>query len=117
VETTATGIVPEEQTPTTDTPSVPEDSGFVTGEELGLTDEERHQLREGAGITAESDNFLKIRGIGPTFNRRLLDAGITTYRQLAATSPEEIAAIVGWAPERVIRDQLREQAAELAEQG
>jgi predicted flap endonuclease-1-like 5' DNA nuclease/cytoskeletal protein CcmA (bactofilin family) len=117
VETTATGIVPEEQTPVVEKPGTPEDSGFVTGEELGLTDEERHQLREGAGITAEPDNFLKIRGIGPAFNRRLLDAGITTYRQLAATSPEEIAAIVGWAPERVIRDQLREQAAELAEQG
>lgn len=117
VETEATGIVPEEQTPTPAKTSAAEESGFVTGEQLGLSDEERRQLREGAGMAAEPDDFLKIRGIGPAFNSKLQAAGVTTYRQLAAMSPEEIAAIVGWAPERVIRDQLREQAADLAEQG
>ncbi|MBX2997801.1 MAG: polymer-forming cytoskeletal protein [Caldilineaceae bacterium] len=116
-ETTATGIAPEDEAPVVERPVVDEESGFLTGEELGLSDEERHQLRQGAGMAANPDDFLKIRGIGPAFNRKLLAAGITTYRQLAATSPEEIAAIVGWAPERVIRDQLREQAADLAEQG
>jgi predicted flap endonuclease-1-like 5' DNA nuclease len=116
-ETTATGIVPEDETPVISEPVVGESSGFLTGEELGLSDEERQQLREGAGMATEPDNFLKIRGIGPAFNRKLLDAGVTTYRQLAAMSPEEIAGIVGWPPERVIRDQLREQAADLAEQG
>lgn len=116
-EISATGILPEDEAPVAQTPAEVEGSGFVTGEELGLSDEERHQLRQGAGIAAAPDDFLKIRGIGPAFNRKLIEAGVTTYRQLAAMAPEEIAAIVGWPPERVIRDQLREQAAELAEQG
>jgi predicted flap endonuclease-1-like 5' DNA nuclease len=116
-EISATGLIPEDEAPVVERPNVDEDSGFVTGEELGLSDEERRQLREGAGMTTQADDFLKIRGIGPAFNRKLLAAGVISYRQLAAMAPEEIANIVGWAPERVIRDQLREQAAELAEQG
>jgi predicted flap endonuclease-1-like 5' DNA nuclease len=116
-EIAATGILPEDDAPVVSTPAEVEGSGFVTGEELGLSDEERRQLRQGAGIVTEPDNFLRIRGIGPTFNGKLLATGVTTYRQLAAMSPEEIAGIVGWPSERVIRDQLREQAAELAEQG
>ncbi|MCB0112865.1 MAG: polymer-forming cytoskeletal protein [Caldilineaceae bacterium] len=101
------------------TPTQEEAAQMVTGDELGLTDEQRRQLREGAGIEttpSEPDDFTKIRGIGPAFNRRLLEAGITAYAQLAAMTPEQIAGIVGWPPERVVRDQLREQAATLAEQ-
>ncbi|MBI1299161.1 hypothetical protein GC175_29875 [bacterium] len=113
---------------------------LVTGDELGLSDEERHQLREGAGIETSSesettttetaspelppvgppqsgnvpDDFTKIRGIGPAFSRRLVEAGVITYSQLATMTADQIAEIVGWPPERVVRDQLREQAAILA---
>jgi predicted flap endonuclease-1-like 5' DNA nuclease/cytoskeletal protein CcmA (bactofilin family) len=63
------------------------------------------------------DNFTAIKDIGPAFNRRLKEAGIRTFAQLAATSPEQISAIVGWPVERVVAKQWREQAAVLAETG
>ncbi len=64
------------------------------------------------------DDFTRIRGIGPAFARRLQEAGVRTYAQLAAMTPEEVAAVIGWPPARVVRDRILEQAAELArEQG
>jgi predicted flap endonuclease-1-like 5' DNA nuclease/cytoskeletal protein CcmA (bactofilin family) len=114
-EMDATGLAPSEAEAEPAPAESPEaDRGFVTGEEMGLSDAERDALRRGAGITGEPDDFLRLRGIGPTFNRRLQEAGVTTYAQMAAMSPEELAQILGWPPERVVRDQLREQAAELA---
>jgi predicted flap endonuclease-1-like 5' DNA nuclease len=41
------------------------------------------------------DDFEPIHGIGKVFEQRLYDAGIYTYRSLAAAAPEEIAAICG----------------------
>lgn len=38
------------------------------------------------------DDFQKIAGIGAGIERRLHSAGILTYHDLAARSPEEIAA-------------------------
>jgi len=38
------------------------------------------------------DDFRKIAGIGAALDRRLHDAGILTYHDLAARSPEQIAA-------------------------
>ncbi len=60
------------------------------------------------------DDFTRIRGIGPAFARRLQEAGVRSYAQLAAMTPEEVAAVIGWPPARVIRDRILEQAAELA---
>jgi len=55
----------------------------------------------------------KIDGVGPRFERRLWDAGIFTYRDLARRTPEEIAAVLapmaGISPER-IASQARELA-------
>jgi len=42
---------------------------------------------------AESNDLTRIQGIGPTYERRLKDAGITTFAQLAATSPEKLVEI------------------------
>jgi predicted flap endonuclease-1-like 5' DNA nuclease len=108
----ASGIVESEETESQ--PPTTGDEGFVTGEELGLSDEAQRQLRRGAGLETPADDFTRIRGIGPAFNRRLNEAGVTRFAQLATMTPEQIAEIVGWPPERVIRDQLREQAADLA---
>lgn len=94
---------------------------FASGDDLGLTDEERRALQRGAGVApAASDgepaDFTQLKGIGPAFDRRLKEAGITTFAALAALTPEEASAIIGWPPERVVRDQLLEQAAALAEE-
>ncbi|HET6447070.1 MAG TPA: helix-hairpin-helix domain-containing protein [candidate division Zixibacteria bacterium] len=43
--------------------------------------------------TAEADDLTQIDGIGPTFASRLSEAGITTFAQLAAMSPEDAREI------------------------
>jgi hypothetical protein len=50
----------------------------------------------GSGATASSrqDNFTHISGIGPTINAQLHHAGIQTFDQLGASSPDKIAAVV-----------------------
>ncbi|MCL4833294.1 MAG: polymer-forming cytoskeletal protein [Caldilineaceae bacterium] len=88
---------------------------FVSGDDLGLSDGERRALQ--AGITAPSDtpaDFTQLKGIGPAFDLRLKEAGITTFAALAGLTAEEVSAIIGWPPERVVRDELLEQAAALA---
>lgn len=42
------------------------------------------------------DDFLRIKGIGPTYARRLKDAGYATFALVAAATPEEVAAAIGW---------------------
>lgn len=90
-------------------------SVFSTGDELGLSDAERSALQTGAGIADNAPaDFTRLKGIGPTFDQRLKEAGITSFAALAALTPDEISAIIGWPPERVVRDKVREQAAALA---
>jgi hypothetical protein len=64
------------------------------------------------------DDFRKIAGIGPALERRLHDAGILTYQDLAGHTPEEIAAaladVAGVSPERIIRQEWIGQARQLA---
>ncbi len=40
------------------------------------------------------DDLEEIDGIGPVFERKLYDAGIFTFEQLAGTAPEKIRAII-----------------------
>jgi predicted flap endonuclease-1-like 5' DNA nuclease/cytoskeletal protein CcmA (bactofilin family) len=70
---------------------------------------------ESAAPPPDAD-FTILRGVGPTFDRRLKAAGIRTFAQLAALTPEEIAAIIGWTPQRVIVDDLIGQAQRLSVQ-
>jgi predicted flap endonuclease-1-like 5' DNA nuclease/cytoskeletal protein CcmA (bactofilin family) len=63
---------------------------------------------------AAEDDFTVINGIGPTFDRRLKAANVRTFAQLAALTPEQIAEIIGWTPQRVIADDLIGQARVLA---
>jgi predicted flap endonuclease-1-like 5' DNA nuclease/cytoskeletal protein CcmA (bactofilin family) len=60
-------------------------------------------------------DFTIISGIGPVFDRRLKAAGVRTFAQLASQTPEQIAAIIGWTPQRVLADDLIGQARKLAE--
>jgi predicted flap endonuclease-1-like 5' DNA nuclease/cytoskeletal protein CcmA (bactofilin family) len=59
------------------------------------------------------DDLTRIDGIGPVFAQRLNAAGVRTFAQLAALTPEQIADIIGWPAERVIRSRIIEQAREL----
>ena len=57
-----------------------------------------------------ADDFTTLSGIGPVFDRRLKEAGIRTFADLASRTPAEIAAIIKWPSERVERSDLIAQA-------
>jgi len=44
--------------------------------------------------TAKPDDLKKVEGIGPKISATLIEAGITTFAQLAKTKPEEISEII-----------------------
>lgn len=44
---------------------------------------------------AAPDDLTVIRGIGPVYARRLQEAGVRTYADMAAQTPEKVAQIVG----------------------
>ena len=60
------------------------------------------------------DDFQRITGIGEKYERRLHEAGILTYQDLGALSPEEIAAVVGISAERIGRQDWAGQARQRA---
>jgi predicted flap endonuclease-1-like 5' DNA nuclease len=62
----------------------------------------------------QPDDFTIIIDIGPVFNRKLQDAGITSFTALSLLSAEEIAEKVGTNAARIERNKWREQAAQLA---
>lgn len=65
-------------------------------------------------------DFRVLRGVGPAVERRLHEAGIVSYEQLAARSPAELAEIlaglVGMTPERIRQHDWAGQCARLAAQ-
>lgn len=61
------------------------------------------------------DDFTRIQGIDEDADGRLLEAGITSFAQLAALTPEELADILGWPVERVVNENLIGRAEILAE--
>ena len=64
------------------------------------------------------DDFQQIQGIGAAIDRRLHDAGILTYQDLAALTPEQIAAslagMAGLSPARIASQDWAGQAGRLA---
>jgi hypothetical protein len=64
------------------------------------------------------DDFQQIQGIGAALDRRLHDAGILTYQDLAALTPEQIAAslsgVAGLSPTRIASQDWTGQAGRLA---
>ena len=68
-----------------------------------------------AETVGEGDDFLRVKGIGPTYARRLKDAGYATFAQLAAASPEQVAEAMGWPVDRVRRSEVIDQAKVLAQ--
>jgi len=50
-------------------------------------------------LVAAPDDLTAVKGIGPTFARRLQEAGVTSFATLAALSPDEvreITAVANW---------------------
>ncbi len=58
---------------------------------LRLRDEKHDVARQLQA--ARADDFTRIRGIGPVINRRLHEAGVTTFEQLANLNPAKLAAL------------------------
>jgi hypothetical protein len=79
----------------------------------------QHGDPQSSSTGRSGDNFRKIDGIGPVLERRLWDAGILTYSDLAQRTPEEIAASLpstaGISVERIASQNWTGQAHELAE--
>jgi hypothetical protein len=77
---------------------------------------EKQQIRAGCESV---DDFKVIRGIGAGVEARMIAAGICTYAQLAAQTPETLAealmGLVGMTPARVAQKGWIEQAAALVE--
>ena len=64
--------------------------------------------------TAKEDDFTPIHDLGPIFNKKLHEAGIKTYADLAALTPQEIEAKTDISAARIERSQWIQQAAALA---
>jgi hypothetical protein len=74
--------------------------------------------RTSAPAGQAGDDFQQIQGIGAAIDRRLHDAGILTYQDLAALTPEQIAAslagVAGLSPARIASQDWAGQAGRLA---
>jgi hypothetical protein len=57
-----------------------------------------------------ADDFREIAGIGATYERRLHDAGILTYQDLAARSPEQLGEVTGVSAARIASEDWIGQA-------
>jgi predicted flap endonuclease-1-like 5' DNA nuclease len=72
---------------------------------------------EGNGTSdTEGDNLLQIQGIDSAFRDRLQNAGLTTFAQIAALTPEELSERTGIPLDRIARYDLIEQARRLSDQ-
>jgi predicted flap endonuclease-1-like 5' DNA nuclease/cytoskeletal protein CcmA (bactofilin family) len=69
------------------------------------------QATEAAAI----DDFTVIKGIGVVLDRRLKEAGVTTFAQLAALSPEQLAEIFDRPLKWVAEDDIAGQAQHFAQ--
>ncbi len=73
----------------------------------------------GEPVRPGQDRLMDIRGIGPVYSRKLREAGIDTFEQLAAMSPEEVLDLIDeplWRERSIDSAGWIEQARELAAQ-
>lgn len=64
------------------------------GKKEGGEEQAPAKAKTAAAVVAEGDDLKVIEGIGPKIADLLIGAGITTFAQLAATSPEAIREIL-----------------------
>lgn len=67
--------------------------------------------------TPTGDNLTRIEGIGPKISRTLHDAGVTTFAQLAALTPEQISGMLRAAKIRLAATDSWPEQARLAAAG
>jgi len=59
------------------------------------------------GAAAAGDDLKMLRGIGPSFEKALHQAGVHTFEQIAAWSPEDVERVaqqIGTNPRRILRN-------------
>lgn len=66
-----------------------------------------------AAVKEVPGEFTKIRGIGAATEKKIKEAGIVTYAQLAQTKPEQLAKITGRPVARIIDEGWVAQAQKL----
>ena len=68
---------------------------------------------------ADADDLTRISGVGPVIVKKLHDLGVTTFAQIAAWTPEDVAAMDEKLnfKGRIDRDEWLKQAAEFAKEG
>ncbi len=106
----AAGPESAEQT-AADLPEPGEAQSLLATEDHGTAD----ALPGDPAVQDTADDFTRIGGIGTIYARRLVEAGVTRYSQLAAMDTDRIAMVIGCPAARVERERLREQAGALAE--
>jgi predicted flap endonuclease-1-like 5' DNA nuclease len=73
-----------------------EPSSTVLADFMRQRDDELRTLREQAsGAHSNPDDMTVIKGIGPVYQWKLRDAGIHTYKQLAAADPQQLQRMLG----------------------
>ncbi len=94
--------------------------GYAASRLLRPTPQVRGLMGEGprpaarlAGRPAPDDDLEIVVGIGPVFARRLREAGVRSFAELAATDSERLLEIVRATPGLADPDSWREQAARL----
>jgi hypothetical protein len=74
----------------------------------------RHLRASRVSVSPRGDDFALIKGIGPAFKTRLQHAGILTFAQLGASTPEEVAdAVTGLSAKRIAKENWIGQARKL----
>lgn len=93
---------------------ISQESEVKTEEPQAAVVNETAAFQETGQEEAKAD-FTPIRGIGEIFNAKLHEAGITSFEELAALTPQEIAEKTGIPEDRIERDQWHEQLKELTD--
>jgi predicted flap endonuclease-1-like 5' DNA nuclease len=72
--------------------------------------------RTAGGLTPPHDDLVRIHGVGPKIARMLTSVGITSFRQVARFTPEDVATVneaLEVFPGRIERDDWMSSAREL----
>jgi predicted flap endonuclease-1-like 5' DNA nuclease len=59
---------------------------------------------------AEPDDLTEVNGIGPVFNRKLMEGGISTFAQLARATADRVIELTG-VPESKAKDWIEQAGA------
>lgn len=85
--------------------------------EAAPADEPAPQAAMAAPAGEEADDLLRMKGVGPKLNTRLIELGVTRFSQIAAWSVADMEAVdaqLGAFKGRPVRDQWVDQARYLA---